>query len=181
VEGLQVGETTVSVEIRQGPGGVTADFRSDGPPVDLTYVQALPPGSEETGSSVGSGGGTVGLVRGASGDKLMTTFTLDGRQSVQWRWSGGLRVEPPHIELVPGQRSRGYRVVDFHGDGEGWLLTLEGEGGRSYRVDVYGEAVTARGAEVEDFDEERGRTSIHVRFPSGADRTLHTVRFRPAG
>ena len=85
------------------------------------------------------------------------------------------------MDLVPGQRSRGHRVVDFQAEGGGWQLTLEGEAGRSYKVDLYGEAVTAQGAEAVEFDPESGRTTLRVRFPNGAGRILHTVSLRPTG
>ncbi|MCK5650463.1 MAG: hypothetical protein KAJ42_03755, partial [Gemmatimonadetes bacterium] len=125
--------------------------------------------------------GTGDIEHGPSGLQVRSRFTLDGRRTVQLRWRGGLQVEPPHIDLVPGQQSRGYRVVDFQVEGGGWLLTLEGEAGRGYQVDLYGEAVTAQGAEVGEFDPESGRTTLRVRFPDGASRTLHTVRLRPTG
>ncbi len=179
VERLRVGETTISVDIRQGPGGVTAEFRGDGPAVEITYVQALPPGAEDALAVIDADRAAGDIERGPSGLQVRSRFTLDGRRTVQLQWTGGLSVEPPHFDLVPGQRSRGYRVVDFQVEEGGWLLTLEGEAGRSYQVDLYGEAVTAQGAEVGDFDSESGRTNLRVRFPQGAGRTLHTVMLRP--
>ena len=55
----------------------------------------------------------------------------------------------------------------------------QSEAGRSYQVDLYGEAVTAQGAEVGAFDPESGRTTLRVRLPNGAGRTLYMVRLRP--
>jgi hypothetical protein len=55
----------------------------------------------------------------------------------------------------------------------------QSEAGRSYQVDLYGEGVTAQGAEVGAFDPESGMTTLRVRFPNGEGRTLYTVRLRP--
>ena len=72
-------------------------------------------------------------VRLAEGDAAVVTT----------RWQGGLAVAPPRIDLEPGQRSTGLRVIDFESDGEGWLLTIEGTAGHEYLVDLYGTAVQA--------------------------------------
>ena len=58
---------------------------------------------------------------------------------------GGLAVAPPRIDLQPGQRSTGLRVLDLEEDGDEWLLTIEGTAGHGYEVDLFGTAVTGGG------------------------------------
>ena len=58
-------------------------------------------------------------------------------------WEGGLAVAPPRIDLEPGQRSTGLRIIDLESDAREWLLTIEGTAGHEYLVDLFGTAVQA--------------------------------------
>ncbi|MDE2679136.1 MAG: GH116 family glycosyl hydrolase [Gemmatimonadota bacterium] len=152
VRGLRVGETTLDVEITGGwtaAGGERhARIRnSGGPPVTVDYLADVPLGAAFVDFSI-AGAEWVDAPRepGAPGAAMPSPRVrlAEGEPAVvTTRWQGGLAVAPPRIDLEPGQRSTGLRVIDFESDGEGWLLTIEGTAGHEYLVDLYGTAVQA--------------------------------------
>jgi len=110
-------------------------------------------------------------------------------------WNGGLAVEPPTVNLVPGQESTGLRVVDFTAEGGGWLLELEGQAGHTYALDLYGErpsVAVASGVTAELAaplsDPAPSRTSgdagprhrLHLDFLGETGRVEAQVHLRPA-
>jgi hypothetical protein len=184
VRSLKVGTTSLDVEIEQGPGRLDVHVHRRGPPIDLTVVGAAPPGAQdfsheqtarsleaETSSVPESASSSRGLVIESRG-RLQ-----DEDSSFRYRWTGGLAVVPPTVALEPGQPSRGIRVLDFTADASSreWQLTLEGEGGRTDSLDLYGEPVSAvEGARV--VAREGARTTIAIRWPQEARRTTRTIR-----
>lgn len=112
-------------------------------------------------------------------------------------WKGGLAVAPPRIDLEPGQRSTGLRIIDLQADAEGWTLVTEGSSGRAYRVDLFGTPVEAavvnEGASVEPVPvqadagagqarrADAGGSRFRVDFAPGGGRRTATMRLTPIG
>jgi glycogen debranching enzyme len=184
VSRLRVGATTLDVEIVQEPGHTSVSVTSRGPDVSLDVVLPVPLGATDVQASAGWHDQTV---------TRQLRVTEGARATAEVRWSGGLQVAAPLVDLVPGQASGGVRVVDFTAaDGGGWLLELEGEAGRSYDVRIFGVRpviadVTGAVAEVggpgSDVSAETSSRPdahvLHVRFPEGSGRRLASVRLRP--
>jgi hypothetical protein len=184
IRALRVGETVLDVEITQERRGQRVTLRRRGPPVTLDLTLSAPAGA--TGVRLTDpAGATVGDVQTGSRETLVTyRAELDGDQAAfALNWSGGLAVEPPTMDLVPGQESRGLRILDFRFDRAAYQLEVEGDPGATYEVAVRGAAVTrADGAEVAMSESDvtagtgRGRMVLAITFPTGAGRVTRTVR-----
>lgn len=182
VRNLWVGGAAVHLVIEREPGHTGVVLESEGPPLDLTYVAALPPGSRDAEVLVD---GQPLAVRGDATERdaapgVSVPLRLEGAERrIDIRWSGGLEVVPPRIPLEPGQTSGGLRVVDFEREDGKWRLAVEGNGGRTYRVWLVGEPVrvsrvdfsgtgtdrTSAAARVAH--QERGSTEVEVKLPAG--------------
>ena len=164
VRGLRVGETVLDVDIGRRwteTGGILElAIRREGPPVDIEFVPDVPVGATNRTVTESADGG----------------FTAT--------WEGGLAVAPPRIDLQPGQRSTGLRVIDLAADGDGWLLTLEGTAGRDYEVRLFGTPVAATpGANATPGTATVSGLSdgtLRVSFADGAGRVATVVRLTPS-
>jgi len=154
VRGLRAGAATIDVEVRQRWSGTGGEQRvaisSEGPPVDIDFVPDVPVGATRVMYETYDGV-THDLFRrdptapADSRDTPPIRVAMTEGEPVEiavW-WDGGLTVAPPRIDLEPGQRSTGLRILDFGADGDEWLLTIEGTAGHAYTVDLFGTAVTA--------------------------------------
>jgi hypothetical protein len=186
VRNLKVGATTLDVEIAQAQGQLDLTVTRRGPPIDLTVVGSFPPGvrtfsHEQTAPTVTR---QDSLPPPHSVSPRGQVVELRGRldtesASFRFRWTGGLAVQPPTATLQPGQQSRGIRVLDFRREGEPsrgeWSLTVEGEGGKPYHLDLFGEDIArVEGARVVAAD--GTRTTIEVELPPHPGRTILTIR-----
>ena len=152
MRGLRVAETTLDLEITGGWTAAGGERRarirhSGGPPVTIDYLPDVPLGAAFMDISV-AGAEWIGAPQepGAPGAAMpppRVRLSEGETAVVTARWEGGLAVAPPRIDLEPGQRSTGLRVIDFEHDGEAWLLTIEGTAGREYALDLYGTPVRA--------------------------------------
>ena len=190
VRGLRVGETTLDVEIVQewgeGGGEQRVVIRSEGPPLQVDFVPDVPAGA--SGVRVVHEGGTgvgdpeAALPRGArTGLPLLAFRVTEGEATeITVTWEGGLAVAPPRIDLKPGQRSTGLRIIDLESDGDGWLLTIEGTAGHEYDIGLFGTAVDAQ---VTEGNAGLATTSdgLWVRFRGDGGRVGAVVRLRPRG
>ena len=213
LRGLRIGQTALDVEFSGGPhagGGTTrTTVRSTGPPIDLEYVPDLPTGAENV--VVSAEGAAVVFperegpeAQGAWEESESLVLRLDPNRTTEITvsWDGGLSVVPPRIDLEPGQRSVGLRILDFTESPPGWVAILEGIAGRSYRLDLYGTEVEVGGTEgepvVEAIDRELSPTAwpagqrqegerwpgggeFLVTFPEGEGRRIVSVEFTPVG
>jgi len=93
-------------------------------------------------------------------------------------WDDGLAVAPPRIDLEPGQRSTGPRIIDLEADGDGWLLTIEGTAGREYDLALFGTAVRARVTEGKLTVAGTGE-GLRVRFADGEGRVTARMILTP--
>ena len=190
VRGLRVGETTLDVEIVQewgeGGGEQRVVIRSEGPPLQVDFVPDVPAGA--SGVRVVHEGGTgvgdpeAALPRGARAGlpPLAVRMTEGEATEITVTWEGGLAVAPPRIDLKPGQRSTGLRIIDLESDGDGWLLTIEGTAGHEYDIGLFGTAVDAQ---VTEGNAGLATTSdgLWVRFRGDGGRVGAVVRLRPRG
>ena len=205
VRGLRVGETTVDVEMRGGPTPAGGERRvlitSEGPPVVIELVPNVPAGAGDLRVTTTGGRPEEGEATHPAPGAMPRSRTIrvtEGRPAeVTVTWKGGLAVAPPRIDLEPGQRSTGLRIIDLQADAEGWTLVTEGSSGRAYRVDLFGipveAAVVSEGASVEPVPvqtdpgagharrAEAGGGSFRVRFAAGDGRRTATIRLTPTG
>jgi len=202
VHTLRVGATTLDVTLSRASGSIAADVTSRGPPVKLAVVLPVPLGARDVYAGIGGTHGDTApaggppatdsvasptVVQGAHDGQLSLGATIsEGSPAVfSAYWRGGLSVAAPTVDLVPGQPSSGVRVVDFTGDGEGWLLELEGEAGHAYDVHLYGavpELGTVTGADAtirSGTGAPRDPHVLHVRFPDGDGRENASIRLGP--
>jgi hypothetical protein len=182
VDNLRVGESSVRFSQERGPGVAVASFSVAGPPVELTYLQAIPLGARSVHMEGNPAGGNGRQATGRHDQIHEVTFNLQEGSPIEIRfgWEGGLEVEAPTSSLSLGAQSGGLRVLDFTMDGEEWALLLEGEGGGSQSLTVYGEAVESGDAGTSLTPGPTGQTTILVDFP-GIGRVQRTIRLRPAG
>jgi hypothetical protein len=205
VSDLMVGASRIRFTYEREAGEAVASFALEGPPVALTYIQPLPLGARDVQleGNVGPGGGTHG--EGLHDETREMAFTLREGDPVEirFRWEGGLEVEPPAGPVPYGASSGGLRVLDFTMEGGEWILELEGDGGRSHTLTLYGEGVEADAGDAReivagDSGEAPGQrreigaglpspganapqlrmTRLRVSF-SGTGRMVKTLRLRP--
>jgi hypothetical protein len=184
IHALRVGETVLDIEITQERQGQRVTIRRRGPPVTLDLTLTAPPGA--TGVRLTSEpGATVGEVRPGSRETRWTyrAELADVETTLALSWSGGLAVEPPTMDLVPGQESRGLRILDFRFDEGAYRLEVEGDAGAPYEVAVRGAPVTrVDGADVAMSEGDvtagagRRRTALTIPLPAGAGRVTRTIR-----
>ena len=159
MRGLRVGETTVDVGITrhwtETGGEQRVIVRSEGPPVDIDFVPDVPVGATDA---------TV-------------TESADGEFTAIWR--GGLAVAPPRIDLQPGQRSTGLRIIDLAADGGGWLLTVEGTAAHDYDVHLFGTPVDAATDDAAATVSSRPGGIIGVSLAGEAGRVTAVLRLTP--
>ena len=190
VRGLRVGATTLDVEVRQGweagGGEQRVVIRSKGPPLEVAFVPDIPVGATELRVAVDGatrvwGGEAVGRGGEPAGPAPLALRVTEGRATeITVAWEGGLAVAPPRIDLEPGQRSTGPRIIDLRAEGNGWLLTIEGTAGHEYDIGLIGSAVQAQ---VTEGNARVARTGdgLRVRFPDGEGRVTARVQLTPWG
>ncbi|HZD05909.1 MAG TPA: hypothetical protein VE173_13365, partial [Longimicrobiales bacterium] len=187
VRHLGLGDASLDVEVRREPGGTTTTVTPSGRPLTLDVVTAVPAGAGDVRATLDGTpvpAADLEVTTGAHDRSVTVELSLDGApRTVEVAWSGGLEVVPPRIDLVPGQESRGLRVVDFTAEDEGWVLTVEGDVGRDYGLDVVGAPVVVDGgpARITAFDGRRARTSLGIRLEGGTGRTVGVIRLAPGG
>ena len=176
---LRVGGSGVTAELERATGHAMATLSATGPAVTLEFVQAVPPGARDVRVTLDGTPVKPTLETARHDEQVRVTIPLGTRpQTLDVFWTGGLEVEPPHVDLVPGQTSHGLRVLDFRAAGGGWTLVVEGAAGRSYEVVLVGVPVGhADAASIVRHD--GARTVLQVTFAAGAGRVRQTIRLAP--
>ncbi len=178
---LKVGGSRIHFSYRSEPGRASVALSLEGPAIELTYVQSVPLGARNLHLL---GLPEAGRQRHAPGRHDLThevTLTLkEGLPTeLHFAWEGGLVVAPPPGGLPLGAKSGGLRILDFLMDGEEWVLLLEGDGGTTHSVTVLGERVDTEDAELWQFKDSFGETTLRVAFP-GVGRVEKRVHLRSA-
>lgn len=182
VRSLRVGESRVDVEYRRESNRTRVNLTIKGPPVEITYIQPIPPGARDLRVRGAPEGAGERQVAGRHDIQHHLTFELQEGDEVRmdYRWKGGLEVYPAvPTALAPGSPSGGVRILDFTPDGDGWRLEVEGDGGSTGTVLVRGEAVEAEGGRMGKRDPETGQAALEVIFPDTGPRVIRTVRLQP--
>lgn len=180
VRRLRVGETALAVELLREADAAVVRLRADGPPITVDLVQAVPPGARDVRIAVSGEAAPASAVTAATHDILAAVAVpVDAHErEVRVTWTGGLAVGHPSAPLAPGQASGGVRVIDFVAADGGWVLTLEGQAGRSYALDLFGETVRTDAAGVTlTPTEQAARTRLDVAFAGERGRVLRVIRF----
>ena len=181
VRRLRAGATVLDVEVQQrwtGTGGERrTTIRSEGPPLEVEFVPDVPVGATAVRVVVAGGG----RVPGAGSIRPLRIALTGGEPAeIAVTWEGGLAVAPPRIELEPGQRSTGPRVIDLEAEGDEWLLTVEGNAGREYDFALFGTAVNAEVAEGAAEVTIMGSGGLRVHFAGDGGRVTTRVRLTPS-
>ena len=191
IRGLRAGSTVLDVEIRQNwtstGGEQRATIRWLGPRLDLDFVPDVPVGARNPSITVDgipapSGGAVrVQVGRDAPGPEggEPEARDQDDVAEIVVRWEGGLAVAPPRIDLEPGQRSTGLRIIDLVADDDGWLLTLEGTPGRDYDVELFGTPIDASATDAMASVSGQSGGTIRVNFTGDGGRATTVVSLSP--
>jgi hypothetical protein len=180
VEGLRIGRATVAARIERREGATTIRLGHDGPPVQMTLALGVPVGARAVSARLDGRQIEVEARESLHDSMVEIRARLDRRPVVaEIRWTGGLELAPPPLELEPGQSDRGIRVLSFRPVSGGWTVELEGQPGRDYALTLRGERVrSARGAEIGEL--RRGTQRLIVRVPESSEPagrvTVHLAR-----
>jgi hypothetical protein len=90
-----------------------------------------PEGARELRARVDGAGRALGADR-------VVAVRLDRPRVVDVSWTGGLAVEPPAVDLQPGQPDGGLRILSFSAAADGWRLVVEGRAGTTAVVRLHG-------------------------------------------
>ena len=172
-DGIAVGRDRISVLLRQETGRITADVIRAGPdrsPIELVFSPALPLAASLTGSGQleRTPGDVHAVVRGTLRDTL--------RLEVAFR--GGWQTIPPRQAPRIGDRSVALRVLSEREDSGRYVLSLEGQAGRSYTLRVRGPArFSVADAAAAAAVDAAGYRAVTVSFPAdGANSDGFTRR-----
>jgi hypothetical protein len=177
VRDLFVGQTRIDARFVQDAGRLSVALSAEGPAVELEVVLPVPPGnrgSRLVGGPAGEPG--AGSVRqGRHDDQYPVTVHVSTQPAhIELEWAGGVSVDPPTVDLEPGQKSRGIRVLDFWFEEGEWKLLLEGEAERDYELGLYGEPVrVVEGPGTVSTGEDKH--ILTVAFPTGQPRSTTTI------
>lgn len=182
VQRLRVGETSLAVYMVKQIESMRVDAHvTDGPPITLDLVVAVPPGARDVTVAVDGveGAPEHTVEHGRHDQQALVSVPVDDHAGVTVSWTGGLAVEHPEVDLAEGQTSRGIRVVDFVAGEDGWELTVEGEAGRMYDLRLTGQPVQADYEWAETTRLRGTWTTLAVTFPEGTGRAVRVVRLEP--
>jgi hypothetical protein len=157
-------------------------LNATGPPITLDLVMPIPLNANniEVSYSPADAGGRVSQHSGLHDVQHTVSLQVsDTPMRVEANWRGGLSVEPPTVDLEPGQESRGLRILDFRESNGGWLLLVEGHAGEQYELQLYGERVSVTsGLASNEFSD--GVNRLTLEFPAGVTRETVAIILEPS-
>ena len=170
VRGLAVGPVRLDAAIEQQADGVRLRLSSSGGPLVLDYRPAAPAGARDVAVRVDGASVTP------RPDGVVPVPLAGPTRLVELHWSGGIAIEPPVADLVPGQADGGVRILAFEPTAQGWRLVVEGPSGTSTTVRLHGRAASATGATLRP---SAGVTEAVILLPAaGAPFSRTEVRLR---
>jgi glycogen debranching enzyme len=190
-----VGASQVDIEFRrrlsanvttaEAPAAeLTVRFRRSGggPPLSVRFAPRLPPGSRVLAARVNGEPAPCEGVADEDGARASVALELDGEATVSIRYRPGIGVVPPRPRPPVGSPAVGLRILRYRYDGEGdrYMLTVEGVGGREYAVELIsplGAPEGAEGAALRETGDGRYRLEFTVAGPPGR-YVLHEIRFK---
>jgi glycogen debranching enzyme len=169
VEGLRVGQTTLSARVDRKDQGTTVRVTKIGPPIELDLSLGVPIGARSVSARLDGRPVVAARREGLHDSTIEIRGRLEGRPLVaEVLWEGGLELALPPVDLEPGQTDGGIRVMDFRAERGGWTLDLEGRTGREYALELHGARIgSARGGEV--IASSPGTQRLIVRIPDAPD------------
>ena len=180
VRHLKIGRARIDLELTQEDGTLEALVSHTGPPLELELVLSLPLAATEIQHADPNAESQQPLTvtNGRHDIQVSTLLTLSsGENQVSLHWVGGLAVVPPTLRLVPGQESRGIRVLDFSPSEGGWNITVEGEAGQVYRIGLRGERPRVVDGPATVSTTETAHI-LEVHFPLGEGRATETIHLK---
>jgi glycogen debranching enzyme len=171
--GLRVGEHRLDLTVDARPFGATLRLEPKvGAPRPLVVDLRVPAPEGARDVRVRVDGRSAGVTA----DRLVSV-RLDRARVVDVAWAGGVAVEPPAVDLQPGQADGGLRVLSFAASAEGWRLVVEGRSGTTATVRLHGQRPSgAAGATLTADDE---ATAASIAFPASPEPfTRAEVRLR---
>ncbi len=169
VRNLRVGKTVIDLTIWQRWEETVVELEGHGPKVTIDVVLPVPMGARRVD-------GTPKARVETSGRLVKIPLDVEGKKTkARLRWNNGLVIEPPTVELEPGQPSLGIRVLDFRFADGIWWVDLEGIAGKTYEIRFRGEPLSK--VEGGRLVHRRGYVStVAVEFPAGSGRKETRVR-----
>lgn len=178
VRGLPAGDSRVHMTLDHAAGSQTATLSGEGAPIDLEFVPAVPPGAREVRTRVSQAASTP--PRDDHAGEPSVFVRLQGAPVVvTTTWRGGYAVDPPRVDLTPGQRRRGLRVLDVVAEADAVRVELEAPEGGEAEFSAHGpRPASVEGGELVAWAGTAGR--VWVRFPAsdGIPFSRATVRLR---
>ncbi len=169
IRNLRVGKTAIDLTIWQRWEETVVELEGHGPKVTIDVVLPVPLGARSVD-------GTPKARVETNGRRAKIPLDVEGKKiKARLRWNNGLVIEPPSVDLEPGQPSLGIRVLDFrYADGI-WWVDLEGIAGETYEIRFRGEPLSK--VEGGRLVRRRGYVStVAVEFPAGSGRKETKVR-----
>lgn len=135
---FRIADDKLTVRVRRSEDRVTIQITRTGArtPLTLRVAPALPLGAEVTEVLVSGRPVTPSIARTAHDVHAAVELTLIDTASVDVRFEGGVEIVPPDENLTVGQRSEGLRVLDLRGDGNEFVVVIEGRAGRDYTLEL---------------------------------------------
>lgn len=174
VRGLRVGPVRVTARIAQEARKATVTLAAEGGPVTLDYVPGVPAGARDVRTSVAGGDRASGPVArdvtrsGSTAPGAVRVALGPAPVTVTTTWRGGLGVDPPLVDLQPGQPSGGLRVLDVVDEGGAIRVELEAPAATTHDLTVVGDRpARVEGAEIAGWQVTKGR--LRVTFPASRE------------
>jgi len=168
VSKIPFGAESVNMQISSQPGKLSFQLENEGQTAITAQLIPAIPGLSQVQAVRCNGHHVEHNVLDFHLDRhVAVPFVLRDRTEVSIEYDFDLAVIPPKIELVPGERSRGIRVMDVHRNAPGEIdILVEGPESTDGHLDVIAKSRPAvRGGEASSIAENRFR--IHFRFPHG--------------
>jgi glycogen debranching enzyme len=134
ISNLRLGAKRISFVMKREAGVTTYEFgMKNGKPVVITLQPYLPLGSQVLEIRVnGKVFGAKRKIVRRYDDCPTIGFRLTTKTIVEVRHAGGIALVPPVPRPVPGQQSKGLRVINESWEQARYILTVEGKTGTSY-------------------------------------------------
>ncbi len=166
VNGIPFGTSAMNMMISSQPGKLSFQLENKGQTAITAQLIPAIPGLTQVKAVRCNGHHVKHKVLDFLQDRhVAVPFMLGEKVKVLIEYDFDLAVIPPKVELVPGRRSRGIRVVNVNRNPQGEIdILMEGPEGTDGYLDVIAKRKPdIKGGEAGAVDENRFR--IHFRFP----------------
>jgi hypothetical protein len=185
VRGIRAGEQRFGMSIQRLKGETVYTFVPEGGlrrtkgfgTFTLKFTPVLPLGTRVREIRIGSRRQQVNVVVRDYLSLSPLQIRLDRRVDVRVNHDGGISVIPPIPHLRRGQESTGLRIVDEKWRGKTYYLTVEGQNGREYLLDVKDHSSTVKAIEgAPVLSQDGDHLILVVRFEGNSDERTYERR-----